>query len=266
MIDQFFAIKKEMMGRYDRAGRRLSVTRLSAPGCVVVQLKTKDKDGYAAVQLGWGEKKSKNISKPVLGHLAKAGVKGDQKTLAFLGEVRVEDEGTLSDVKVGERVLPSAVLTAGDVVCVRGVSKGKGFAGVVKRHGFAGGPATHGQSDRHRAPGSIGSGTDPGRVWPGQKMAGHMGQEGATVKNLVVLKVDDRTGEVWVSGGVPGGRGAVVRIERTGKLSEFHPVLEVGEGFSMKEAAEEQAQMEQGLGQVEEGEGEAGEVKKEEGK
>jgi large subunit ribosomal protein L3 len=255
MLKSFFGLKKEMTSRYDRAGRRWPVTLISVPGCVVTQIKTEKGDGYWGVQVGFGEKKVKNISDAVKGHLRKAGLELAGKGPAFLGEEKMEGEGDLSGVNLSEIVKVGQVLTEGDIVAVTGVSKGKGFAGVVKRHGFSGGPKTHGQSDRHRAPGSIGSGTDPGRVWPGQSMAGRMGGGQVTVKNLLVVRIDDEKGEVWVRGAVPGRRGTVLRLVKVGVEKEWHPILTPGESFSVAEAAEEQEQMEKGMGQTEGGDG-----------
>ena len=118
--------------------------------------------------------------------------------------------------KRGQTIKIDQVLEVGDVVAVQGVSKGRGFAGVVKRYGFHGGPRTHGQSDRQRAPGSIGSGTDPGRVWKGKKMSGHYGFETKTVSGLVVVNIDLDNREIWVSGPVPGHKNSIVRIKKTG--------------------------------------------------
>lgn len=182
---------------------------------VVVQVKSEDKNGYAAVQLGSGSKKVKNISKPELAHL-KGAINKDCLAPRFLREVRV----TEGSHKVGDKVSASDILSPGDLVQVQGVSKGKGFAGVVKRWGFSGGPKTHGQSDRWRAPGSIGLGTTPGRVFKGKKMAGHMGVDTVSVRNLMVLKVNE-SGEVWLSGPVPGNRGGLLRISKVGEKKNF---------------------------------------------
>lgn len=130
-------------------------------------------------------------------------------------------------VKTGADVTPSRMLVAGDLVQATGISKGKGFAGVVKRWGFSGGPKTHGQSDRHRAPGSIGQGTSPGRVHKGKKMAGRMGRERVTIKNLTVLGVDDEKRSLFLSGPVPGSRGSRLLIKKTGENKRFEPLMGV---------------------------------------
>ena len=140
-----------------------AVTAIEAGPCTVIQVKTAAKEGYNAVQLGFG--KAKRLKSPQRGHLKELG------EFKYLREFRIED---VESVEVGQKI-DASLFKAGDLVDVSGISKGKGFAGVVKRHHFAGGPKTHGQSDRHRAPGSIGAGTSPGRVWKGMRMAGHMG-------------------------------------------------------------------------------------------
>ena len=196
-------------------GYRIPVTKILAGPCVVTQVKSQDKDGYWAVQLGFGERKIKNITKPLQGHLKAA------KTAArFLSEVRLEKE---AEVKVGSRLTVSDLFKVGDIISVKGTSKGKGFAGVVKRWHFAGGPKTHGQSDRQRAPGSIGSTTTPGRVYKGKHMAGRMGGDTVTVKNLHVVSLNPDKNELLVSGPVPGRTGSLVMVKRisSGSLAEL---------------------------------------------
>lgn len=176
----------------------------------VVQVKTKEKDGYAAVQLGFGMRKEKNIKKPQRGHLEKIKNKISNiknTNLRYLKEFRVEN----SELKLGDEIKPD-IFTAGDKVSVIAISKGKGFQGVVKRHGFHGGPKSHGQKDRHRAPGSIGA------AWPqfvikGMKMAGRMGGDKVTVKNLEVVEVDKENNLIALKGAVPGRRGTLVMIK-----------------------------------------------------
>lgn len=206
---------------------RLPVTRVKAGPCIVTQIKRLEKDGYWAVQLGFGEKKIKNVSKPLKGHL-KGAIKG-KKAPRFLREVRLSGE---PGFKVGDSISVSDIFKKGDVVAVTGTSKGKGFAGVVKRWGFAGGPRTHGQSDRERAPGSIGQGTTPGRIWKGKKMAGRMGGQRVTIKNLIVVDVDAKSDSLAVSGPVPGTPGSLVIIKKLGEgkleeLEEEAPQVEV---------------------------------------
>lgn len=191
---------------FDEQGLRFPVTKIKAGPCVVTQIKTQDKDGYWAVQLGFGERKVKNITKPLQGHL-----KADITSARFLREVRLDSE---PDLKVGDQITVADIFSKGDKITISGISKGKGFAGVVKRWHFAGGPKTHGQSDRERAPGSIGQGTDPGRVHKGKKMAGRMGGETVTIKNLKVVSIDPEKDEIRVSGPVPGIPGGLLIIRK----------------------------------------------------
>lgn len=199
-------------------GTRVPVTYVEAGPCVVTHIKNEDKDGYWAVQLGFGNKRIKNVTKPLQGHLR--GAIKDKKTPRFLREVRLNKK---PDFKVGDEVKLSDIFKKGDVVAVTGVSKGKGFAGVIKRWGFKGGPRTHGQSDRQRAPGSIGQGTDPGRVHKGKKMPGRMGSATTTVKNLIVVDTDEENNLLSLSGPVPGSPGGLVVITKiaSGKLDEL---------------------------------------------
>jgi len=210
--------KKLEMSQTFVKGTRVPVTLVEAGKCIVSQVKDDKKDGYFAVQLAFGEKKAKNTSKPLQGHL-KALIK-EGKTPRYLKEAKLAKK---TDLKVGDEVDAFEIFKVGDLVSVAGVSKGKGFAGVVKRWRFAGGPKTHGQSDRHRAPGSIGQGTTPGRVYKGKKMAGRMGQDKVTVKNLVVVLVDKEKGLLGLSGPVPGKRGDLLFVTKigSGKLSQL---------------------------------------------
>ena len=187
-------------------GTAIPATVIQAGPCVVVQRRTAEKDGYAAVQLGFVEgRKTKRVTKPMQGHFAKAGV----PPCRVLREVRVEADAT---VVVGDKV-SVAIFTAGDAVDVIGTSKGKGFQGVVKRHHFRGGAATHG-SMFHRAPGSIGASSYPSRVVKGMRAAGHMGVDRVTVRNLRVVKVDADNHLLVVCGAVPGAPGGYVMIRR----------------------------------------------------
>lgn len=217
MLNTIFGIKKEMSQTFVE-DTRVPVTFVSTEPCVVTQIKNQKKDGYWAVQLGFGEKRIKNVSKPQKGHLRRV-IKG-KFAPRFLREIRVDEQ---PKYKVGDKIVVTDVLKKGDVVAVTGISKGKGFAGVVKRWGFAGGPRTHGQSDRLRAPGSIGQGTTPGRVHKGKKMGGRMGHEQVTVKNLIVVDVDEENNKLSLSGpvpGIPGGLLVIVKIA-SGKLDEL---------------------------------------------
>lgn len=200
-------------------GTRIPVTVVSTPGNTVLMTKTADKEGYFAVQLGVGLRK--NATKPQIGHAKKAHL---DKAPLFIKEARLTEKEAASMPQVGDLLEAATVLAPGDMVNVQGVSKGKGFAGGVKRYQFKGGPKTHGQSDRHRAPGSIGSGTTPGRVYKGKRMAGKMGNETTTLKNLEVVEVGKDF--IWIKGVVPGNVGAMIVVIPTGKkIKKFVPVL-----------------------------------------
>jgi large subunit ribosomal protein L3 len=194
MINTLLGSKMRMSQTFIE-GTRVPMTWIKTGPCVVTQVKTMERDGYWSVQLGFSEKKLKNVTKPLQGHL-KGAIK-DNKAPRFLREVRFTEN---PDLKVGDVVKLTSLFRKGDVVSVAGISKGKGFAGAVKRHHFKGGPKTHGQSDRHRAPGSIGQGTTPGRVLKNKKMAGRMGSERITVKNLIVVDLDPEKDLLAVSG------------------------------------------------------------------
>ncbi len=185
-------------------GRIVPVTAVIAGPCTVVQVKTQQRDGYQAVQLGFGEKRA--LNKPEAGHNKGLG------SFRVLREFRVEDP---SQFEVGQK-LDANLLSEGDLVDVTGRSRGMGFAGGVKRHHFGGGPKSHGQSNRHRAPGSIGAGTTPGRVVKGLRMAGHMGDERVTTHNLVVMRVEPERGLVLIRGAIPGSKSGLVLL-RPGK-------------------------------------------------
>ena len=185
-------------------GKVEAVTAIEAGPCAVVQVKTAAKEGYNALQIGFGQ--AKRLSSPQRGHLKDLG------QFRYLREFRTDD---IEGVQVGDRIDVS-LFQAGDLVDVTGVSKGKGFAGVVKRHGFAGGPKTHGQSDRHRHPGSIGAGTSPGRVFKGTLMAGHMGSERVTVRKLEVFQTDPDRNLLLVKGAVPGASNGLLLIRKSG--------------------------------------------------
>ena len=179
------------------------VTVIQAGPCVVAQVKTTETDGYEAVQIGFGDIKEHRVNKPMKGHFAKAGI----APMRYLREVRVEDA---SQHSCGEVITVESFADTAKVD-VTGVSKGKGFAGVIKRHHFAGGPGGHG-SHFHRAPGSIGMCAYPSRVLKGMRMAGHMGCDRVTVKNLAVVRVDTDQNLILVKGAVPGGKGALVQV------------------------------------------------------
>ncbi len=197
--------KKLGMSRiFEADGTHVPVTVLKVEDLTVVNVKTTEKDGYTAVQLGTGAVKAKNVSKPLKGYFAKAKVEPKKK----LAEFRVSEDCLLS---VGNE-LSVDHFVAGQYVDVCGTSIGKGFAGVMKRHNFGGLEASHGVSISHRSHGSTGQRQDPGKVFKGKKMAGHMGDERVTVQNLKVVSIDSAKGLVMVKGAVPGGENSWVRI------------------------------------------------------
>ncbi|RMG46096.1 MAG: 50S ribosomal protein L3 [Acidobacteria bacterium] len=207
MVNGIIGKKIGMTQIYQEDGTAVPVTVIKAGPCVVVQRKTASKDGYDAVQLGLVEEKPpKKVNKPMRGHFAKAGVPPTR----ILREFRIEDEAEAPHV--GDHVLVDQ-FAPGDLVHVVGTTKGRGFAGFIKRHRFAGGEATHG-SMFHRRPGSIGASSFPSRVWPGQRMAGHMGTARQTIKNLRVMHVDPEKHLLVVKGSVPGPNGGYVLIKK----------------------------------------------------
>ncbi|UCC60518.1 MAG: 50S ribosomal protein L3 [Dehalococcoidia bacterium] len=203
MITGLIGRKIGMTQVFTEGGTMEPMTAIEAGPCIVTQIKTPDGEGYSAVQLGFTEAKS--LNSPERGHLGKLGL------FKHLREFRVADT---ADIELGHRIDVS-LFQPGDSVDVSGTSKGRGFAGGVKRHHFRGGPKTHGQSDRHRAPGSVGAGTDPGRVLKGQKMAGHMGNERVTVKRLKVISADVDRNLLLVRGAVPGAKNGLLEIRKS---------------------------------------------------
>jgi large subunit ribosomal protein L3 len=197
---------------WDESNNVVPVTMLKVSPARVVQIKTPENDGYAAIQVTFGSKKASRVNKPAAGHFAKAGVEPGTELLEF----RVDDAGAWT---VGQQIGVD-VLTAGDLVDVTAVSKGKGFAGVVKRHHFAGLPASHGSHRTHRTPGSIGACATPGRVFPGLKMAGRMGTDQVTTQNLKVVSADAERDILLVRGAVPGPKGGTVIIRAAAKASK----------------------------------------------
>lgn len=193
MLNTIFVKKLEVTQGFDQDGKRWPLTRVKAYPLVVKSLKSQEKHGYQAVVFKLGE-------------------------VEKLREVRFEGE---PQFKAGDQLKLEDLVKAGDQVKVTGPSKGRGFAGVIKRWGFKGGPRTHGQSDRERAPGSIGQGTDPSKVWKGKKMPGRMGGKNVSVLNLAVFKVDPETQEVLIRGLVPGARGTFLTVSKTGEIKNF---------------------------------------------
>jgi large subunit ribosomal protein L3 len=202
MIPGIIGKKVGMSQVFDDNGKAEAITVIEAGPCLVTQIKTSAKEGYDALQIGFGT--AKKLSKAEQGHL---------KELGKLRELREFRADSTADVKVGDKVDVSQFKT-GDVVNISGVSKGKGYAGVVKRHGFHGGPKTHGQTDRNRHPGAIGATTSPGRVLKGLRMAGHMGNEQVTVKGLKIYKTDLEHNLLLVQGAVPGNKNGLLLISK----------------------------------------------------
>ena len=203
MITGIIGRKIGMTRVFTEKGTVQPVTAIEAGPCTVTQVKTNERDGYSSVQLGFGQARRLNL--PQQGHLRRLG------RFRHLREFRVAD---LSQVEPGQRV-DASLFQPGDLVDVVGVSKGMGFAGTVKRYHFRGGPKTHGQSDRHRAPGSIGAGTTPGRVIKGMRMAGHMGNARVTVRNLEVVRAEPQKNLLLVKGAVPGARNGLLLIKKS---------------------------------------------------
>jgi large subunit ribosomal protein L3 len=190
---------------YGKGGKSEAITAIEAGPCTVMQIKTVEKDGYSAAQLGFME-----LNEPKTGKKSKAKDKKPAK-FKYLREFRLEDS---PKVEAGQKIDVS-MFKAGDIINVHGISKGKGFAGGVKRYHFRGGPKTHGQSDRWRAPGSVGSNTSPGRVYKGLRMAGHMGDARVTMINLEVYEADPARNLLLVKGAVPGMTNGLVMIEKS---------------------------------------------------
>jgi len=209
MLKGLLGKKVGMTQIFDDTGIAVPVTLIEAGPCYVTQIRKPDRDGYSAIQLGFGEVKPKRLTGGQLGHLKR----NNLPPMRFLREFRVKDP----EVKEGD-ALTVDVFSIGEAVDVIGTSKGRGFAGAVKRYHFRGGPKTHGQSDRQRAPGSHGAGTTPGRVYKGARGPGHMGNERVTVQNLKVVVVDSERNLLGVRGAIPGARGGLVLIKIARKL------------------------------------------------
>ena len=208
MLKGLIGKKIGMTQIFDKEGVAIPVTVIEAGPCYVTQVRTPENDGYSAVQLGFLEVKPKRLTGGQLGHLKR----NNLSPLRYLREFRVKTP----DVQEGDKVTVDS-FAVGEKVDVIGTSKGKGFQGAVKRYHFAGGPKTHGQSDRHRAPGSRGSGTTPGRVYKGARGPGHMGDDRVTASSLKVVLVDTERNLIGVRGAVPGAKGGVVLIQEARK-------------------------------------------------
>ena len=222
-------MKKAIIGRkigmsqiFDEAGKVIPVTVIEAGPCVVVAKMSKEKEGYDAVQFGYEEVAEKKLTKPELGHTKKAGVAPQR----HLKEFRLEDS---SKLEVGD-VVKADVFAQGDKVDVTGTSKGHGYAGVIKRWGQGRTPTSHGGGPVHRHAGSMGSSTDPSRIFPGKRQAGHMGVDQVTVQNLDVVKVDPELNLIAIRGAVPGPKGSIVYIKNTVKTQI---VKQAGAGISL---------------------------------
>tara|TARA_B100000131_G_scaffold97123_1_gene94283 strand:+ start:665 stop:1285 length:621 start_codon:yes stop_codon:yes gene_type:complete len=187
---------------YDDSGNMLPVTLVQAGPCTVTQVKTLAKDGYDSVQIGFSE--SKNLNSPQSGHQKRSGGQ-----FSVLQEFQADDP---DQIEVGQKIT-TEIFEENEKIKVSGTTKGRGFSGGVRRYGFKGGPKTHGQSDRHRAVGSIGAGSSPGRVWPGTRMPGRYGNEKATIKGLSIAKIDSKNNILVIKGSIPGHNGSNVRIE-----------------------------------------------------
>jgi large subunit ribosomal protein L3 len=195
-----------MTSIFSEEGKMLPCTVIEATPNVVTQIKTMENDGYEAVQLAYGEKKEKNVGKPLLGHFKKAKTTPKKKLVEF--------DSFEQEMELGKEINLDLFIE-GEFVDVVGTSKGKGFQGVVKRHGFAGvGQSTHGQHNRLRAPGSVGAGSDPSRVFKGMRMAGRMGGERVTTFNLQIVKIVPEKSLLFVKGAVPGFNGSIVLVKK----------------------------------------------------
>ena len=207
MINAIIGQKLGMTQEFLKNGQVVPLTVVEAGPCFILQVKNKENDGYEAVKIAFGQSKGKYAKKPTLGEMKKA-----KKTLA--PALIVEVSGGGKNLKVGEEIKVDDIFKKGDFVDATGFSKGRGFAGVIKRWGFHGGPATHGQSDRQRAPGSIGQRTTPGRVYKGKKMPGRMGNKKVTVRNLEIIEIDEAKNLLYVKGAIPGARRGMVVIKK----------------------------------------------------
>jgi large subunit ribosomal protein L3 len=208
VIEGLLGRKIGMTQVFSPNGEAIPVTVIEVGPCVVTQVRTKDRDGYEAVQIGFGEIRPKSLTKPEQGHLAKAG--------RLVRHLREFEADNVEEYEIGQE-LKVDLFQAGQIIDVTGTSKGRGFAGVMKRHNFRGGPRTHGQSDRARAPGSIGAGTTPGHVYKGTRMAGRMGNKRVTVQNLQVVEVLDDRHLLLVRGSVPGAKNGLVMVRQAAK-------------------------------------------------
>jgi len=232
MIVNIFATKLGMTQAWTKAGHRLAVTRCKMVDMPIItkqDIEVLDKNSQvrdtfkcSILEVGYGKKKLKNMSKPLRTKMEKSGFSFGVKNITGVRVVNDKFQPSTDDeLKAGDLIKPTQIISVGDMVKVTGTSKGRGFAGAMKRHGFSGGPKTHGQSDRARAVGSIGAGTTPGRVWKGKKMPGHYGTDTKTVTGLVVVYIDEVNSEIWLSGPVPGHIKSDVKITKTGEIKKI---------------------------------------------
>jgi len=228
--------KQEMTRIFTDDGKAVPVTKIAAGPCFVTAIKTRERDGYQAVQIGFGQKRK--LSKALLGHLRGFG------NFRFLREFRVEDTAKYD---LGDQITVKN-FAVGDKVKVTGKNKGKGFQGVVKRHGFHGSPASHGHKDQLRMPGSIGA-TDAARVFKGMRMGGHMGNAQVTITNLEIVKIDEENNFIYLKGAVPGARGSLLRLEGPGEMELVKAKKAEGE----KEVATEKPNGSESENEVEQG-------------
>ena len=219
MINAILGKKISQSQKFLSDGTRIPVTQVQAGGNAVVSIKTKEKNGYDSIQLGFGLKK--HPGKALIGHIKGANI---EKVPLFLREIRQDGISSDQFPKLGDVIKITEVFKPGDIIDVIGTSKGKGYAGVVKRHHFKGGPRTHGQSDRERVPGSIGQTTTPGRVYKGKRMAGRMGHERVTVKNLKIIDVTEDS--IMIKGLVPGGKNNMIIVKKIGEDRKFVPLYQ----------------------------------------
>lgn len=208
-LSSFFGIKAGMTRIFDNEGNHIPVTVIKLENNYVTQVKTTEKDGYSAYQVGFYPKREKLVNKPTKGHVAKAGIK---ENLTRFEELRVSN----ADEAMLGKELSLASFTADTFIDVTGTSKGKGFQGVIKKFGFAGGPASHG-SKFHRTPGSIGNRATPGKVWKNKKMPGHLGDKTKTVQNLKVVEINEEKGYMLIKGSVPGSKNSWVKVSKAVK-------------------------------------------------
>ena len=205
MVNKFFGKKLGMTRYFLDEGECVPATIVKTDPCVVVQKKTLEKDGYEAIQVGFGSQKEKGVNKPLQGHLKTL----EGRVFAYLREIKVDDA---NEFELGQEI-KADIFQIGDLVNITGKSKGRGFSGVIKRWGFSGGKKTHG-SRSHRVPGSIGASATPGRVFKGKKMPGRMGYQKTTIKNLKVLDVRPEMDIIAIRGSLPGSRNSIIEIKK----------------------------------------------------